>query len=223
MTFDPEPLLRILLAALLSLPIGLEREISGKDAGLRTHLLLAAATAGLGWLSIEAAEGRTGADATRIASYTVAGVGFLGAGLIVAIRGRVHGLTTAVAAFTVTAIGLLSGMGEGGTATALAAVSLLTLGPIDWVKPVTYGRFVRDVTVIHLVVDGPARVPAVQQMVADHPVQLQAIEFVPLGEDHLAVHLTVRGRGHELREVRRLLVTLEGVRSVVAAMPSGVD
>jgi putative Mg2+ transporter-C (MgtC) family protein len=212
MVMDTEPLLRILLAAVLSLPIGLEREISGKDAGLRTHLLLAIATAGLGWLSLEAAEGRgPGADPTRIASYTVAGIGFLGAGLIVAIRGRVHGLTTAVAAFTVMAIGLLSGMGEVSTAIAVTLVSLLTLGPLDWVKPRTYGRFVRETAV-----------PTVQECITDHEVQVQAMDFVPLNEGVLAVHISVRGRRPQLVDAVEQLRAVPGVMSAVSVATGSV-
>lgn len=224
MIIETEPLLRILLAALLSLPIGLEREISGKDAGLRTLLLLAAACAGLGWLSIEAAEGRgQAADPTRIASYTVAGIGFLGAGLIVAIRGRVHGLTTAVAAFTVMAIGLLAGMGQGTTAAALALVSLLTLGPIEWLKPHTYGRFVRETAVLHVVLQDARCVAEVQEGVAAADAKLQAVDLVRLDDVHVAVHLSVRGRAPELAEVVRVLDGMDGVLSVVSVVASSAS
>ncbi|HUG86052.1 MAG TPA: MgtC/SapB family protein [Euzebya sp.] len=209
MPFDPEPLLRLGAAALLSLPIGLEREISGKPAGVRTHLLLAVATAGLGWLSIEAAEGRSGADATRIASYTVAGIGFLGAGLIVGVRGRVHGLTTAVAAFTVMTMGLLAGMGQIPTATTLALISLVTLGPIQWLKPRTYGHFVREVSTLHVLAKDADHIPIVQEAVAASEVELQEIDYVRLGEAHVALHITVRGRSAALADLMTALQGLE--------------
>lgn len=222
MIIEIEPLARILLATLLSLPIGLEREISGKDAGLRTLMLLAAACAGLGWLSLEAAEGRgQGADPTRIASYTVAGIGFLGAGLIVAIRGRVHGLTTAVAAFVVMAIGLLAGMGEGPTATALALVSVLTLGPVEWLKPRTYGRFVRESAVLHVVLRDARCLAEVQKVVADADLKLQGIDLVRLDDRHVAVHLGVRGRGADLAGATRALRGMDGVLGVVSVDGSG--
>lgn len=214
MDLDPTPVLRLILAALLSLPIGLEREISGKAAGVRTHLLLASATAGLGWLSITAAEGNGAADPTRIASYTVAGIGFLGAGLIVAVRGRVHGLTTAVAAFTVMAVGLLCGMGYGEVAVALTLISLLTLGPIEWIKPLTYGRFVRGVATMHMVVDDVAHVERIQRTVIDADVTLLGIEFVPLTGDHITVHLTVRGRTEGIEAVQAGLERLSDVAAL---------
>lgn len=216
MPFDPEPLLRLGAAALLSLPIGLEREISGKPAGVRTHLLLAIATAGLGWLSIEAAEGRSGADATRIASYTVAGIGFLGAGLIVGVRGRVHGLTTAVAAFTVMTMGLLCGMGYVLTALALTLVSLVTLGPIHWLKPRTYGHFVREVSTLHVVVQDPNDIPAVQGAVAGSDVALQGIDYINLGAGHVALHITVQGRRPEITAAMAALKELEASHGVSA-------
>lgn len=216
MPFDPEPLLHLGAAALLSLPIGLEREISGKPAGVRTHLLLAVATAGLGWLSIEAAEGRSGADATRIASYTVAGIGFLGAGLIVGVRGRVHGLTTAVAAFTVMTMGLLAGMGYLLTALTLTLISLLTLGPIQWLKPLTYGRFVREVSTLHVVLDEVSHIPAVQSAVESCSIELQEVEYVLLGGGHVAMHITLRGRKPEIADTLAALRSMEDTYGVSA-------
>src|SRR5918998_2183590 len=129
---DWEPLGRVVLAAALSLPVGLEREFRGKAAGLRTHVLLATACAALGYLSVVAADGHPGTDRTRIASYVVSGVGFMGAGVIFASGGRVKGLTTAAAVFSAAAIGLCTGMGLYGLGIALALVTLVFLGPVDW-------------------------------------------------------------------------------------------
>jgi putative Mg2+ transporter-C (MgtC) family protein len=221
MLIDPEPLLLLGLAALLSLPIGLEREMSGKPAGVRTHLLLAVATAALGWLSLEIAEDRPGTDAARIASYTVAGIGFLGAGLIVGVRGQVHGLTTAVAAFTVMAIGLLCGTGYGTTATALAVVSLLTLGPIEWLKRRSYGRLLRHVSTLHVVVDQVHQIAAIQESVAEIGTVLLSVDHVPLDGGYVVLHLTVRGRQPQLRDLIDALEETPGVVGVATVAHVG--
>ncbi len=187
---------RILLAAGLALLIGLEREVRGKAAGVRTHVILASAAAALGWLSVTAAAGDQSADPTRIASYTVAGISFLGGGLIVGVQTRVHGLTTAVAAFTVTAIGLLSGMGYPLAAACLAVATLLTLAPLDWVKARTYGRLVRREATLHVLVPAADRLGELRA--ALDPVELRSLDIRPLGERLVVVAVTVRGTDAEL-------------------------
>jgi len=105
-------LIRLLLAALLGGLIGLEREISGKPAGLRTNILICVGAAlltdlsvGIGLLTPE----RPNADPARIAAQIVSGIGFLGAGTIIQARGSVVGLTTAATLWVVAAIGMAVG------------------------------------------------------------------------------------------------------------------
>jgi putative Mg2+ transporter-C (MgtC) family protein len=194
---DLDPVLRILSAAAMALPIGLDRELRGKAAGVRTHVLLAAACAGLGYLSIDLAAGDSSADPTRIASYTVAGIGFLGAGLIVGVRGRVYGLTTAVGAFAVMAIGVLCGTGYEPLALALTVVVLVTLWPLDWVKTRVYGRIAQAETTLHAAVEVPRDLPRVLGLPAAHGVELRGVEVQPVA-DVVVVQLTVRGKHRQL-------------------------
>ncbi len=105
-------LIRLLLAAVLGGLIGLEREISGKPAGLRTNMLICVGAAlltelsvGIGLLTPE----RPNADPARIAAQIVSGIGFLGAGTIIQARGSVVGLTTAATLWVVAAIGMAVG------------------------------------------------------------------------------------------------------------------
>lgn len=105
-------LIRLLLAAVLGGLIGLEREISGKPAGLRTNILICVGAAlltelslGIGLLTPE----RPNADPARIAAQIVSGIGFLGAGTIIQARGSVVGLTTAATLWVVAAIGMAVG------------------------------------------------------------------------------------------------------------------
>ncbi len=100
---------RAALAALLGFAIGMEREYRGKSAGERTFALLALGAAGFtGGGTLLASPNGT----SRVIQGVVAGMGFLGAGVIFrrAERG-VKGLTTAAGAWAASAIGVLVGLG----------------------------------------------------------------------------------------------------------------
>ncbi len=104
----PNDLISIILAALLGAGIGLERELSGKAAGLRTNLLICLGASVFTIISREMATG-TEDSVTRIAAQIVTGVGFLGAGAIIRDRRGVHGLTTAASIWLVASIGMACG------------------------------------------------------------------------------------------------------------------
>lgn len=96
--------------------IGLEREIQGKSAGLRTQTIVGTAAAlillvskyGFGDVLVA---GTVVVDPSRVAAQIVSGIGFLGAGIIIFRRGSVHGLTTAAAIWESAAIGMAAGAG----------------------------------------------------------------------------------------------------------------
>jgi len=104
----PDDLISIVLAALLGAGIGLERELSGKAAGLRTNLLICLGASVFTIISREMVTGTSG-EVTRIAAQIVSGVGFLGAGAIIQDRHGVHGLTTAATIWLVASIGMACG------------------------------------------------------------------------------------------------------------------
>src|SRR6201996_4660631 len=96
--------------------IGLEREIQGKSAGLRTQTIVGTAAALILLVSKYGfsdvlVEGLVGVDPSRVAAQIVSGIGFLGAGIIIFRRGSVHGLTTAAAVWESAAIGMAAGAG----------------------------------------------------------------------------------------------------------------
>jgi putative Mg2+ transporter-C (MgtC) family protein len=104
---------RTLIAALLGALIGIERWKSGKEAGMRTHALVAAAAAlavGLGEMVLSNAGGIAG-DSTRVLHAVITGIGFIGAGAILHGEKRTSGLTTAASVFNVAIIGACAGMG----------------------------------------------------------------------------------------------------------------
>jgi putative Mg2+ transporter-C (MgtC) family protein len=101
--------LRLLLATVLGGVIGLQRELSGKEAGLRTNMLICLGSALLTVISIYAFPG---ADPSRIAAGIATGIGFIGAGVILhRSGGAVVGLTSAATIWVVAAIGMASGAG----------------------------------------------------------------------------------------------------------------
>ena len=106
-----EIILRLLLAAGLSAAIGYQRERKGKAAGLRTHILIGSGAALFTLVSIYGFSGAV--DPSRVAAGVVAGVGFIGAGVIFrGMRGEgVAGLTTAASIWITAAIGLAAGAG----------------------------------------------------------------------------------------------------------------
>ena len=102
-----ELLVQLLLAVLLGGAIGLEREMKGKPAGLRTNILICIAAVLFTSLSIRISQGR--GDPARLAAQILTGVGFIGAGTILHTRGAVTGLTSAATIWVVTAIGIALG------------------------------------------------------------------------------------------------------------------
>jgi putative Mg2+ transporter-C (MgtC) family protein len=105
-------ILRFLLAAALGAGIGYQRERAGKAAGLRTHILVSSGAALFTLVSIYGFSGAA-VDISRVAAGVVAGIGFIGAGVIFrGLRGEgVAGLTTAASMWAAAAIGLAAGTG----------------------------------------------------------------------------------------------------------------
>jgi len=107
---EVEMVLRLLLAAALGAIIGYQRERAGRQAGLRTHILICVGAALFTIASIYGF-GAAG-DAARVAAGVVVGIGFLGAGAIIrGGEGIVAGLTTAATIWAVAGIGLAAGAG----------------------------------------------------------------------------------------------------------------
>lgn len=108
MNLELELVARLILGFVLSGIVGLEREVSLKPAGLRTHILV-----GLGstLLTILSMNGFPGADPSRVAASIIVGIGFLGAGTIIKTEQKVIGLTTAATLWIVASIGVATGAG----------------------------------------------------------------------------------------------------------------
>ena len=125
MTLDLEIVLRLLLAAALGGVIGFQREWTGKEAGLRTNMLISLGSALLTVLSIY---GFAGSDPSRIAAGVATGIGFIGAGVILhRSGGAVVGLTSAATIFAVAGIGMAAGAGKYIIAVGACVITLIVL------------------------------------------------------------------------------------------------
>ena len=135
MTFDAITLAKLLLAAFLGGMIGLEREIHGRPAGFRTHLLVSLGSCLFVVTSIQfyllygnfSGSQPVGIDPGRIAAQVVTGIGFLGAGAIIRERFSIRGLTTAACLWIAAAIGLACGVGLFGISLLVTVISLASL------------------------------------------------------------------------------------------------
>ena len=114
-----EPVIRLILAAVLGAIIGYERESLHKPAGLRTHVLVSVASCLVTIVSImEFPE-----DPARLLAQIIPGIGFIGAGSIIASGEKVIGITTATGIFVTSAIGIA--VGTGNYVLAIAAVAIV--------------------------------------------------------------------------------------------------
>ena len=125
-------ILRLLLAGVFGLVIGLDREYRVKEAGFRTHFLVSMGSALLmivsqyGFSAVLEQPGLR-LDPSRIAAQVVSGIGFIGAGTIIFHRQIVRGLTTAASLWATAGIGLAVGAGMYGTAAAATVLALVAL------------------------------------------------------------------------------------------------
>ncbi len=123
---------RLLLAGVLGALVGLERELRAKEAGLRTHFLVALGSALIMMVSLWGFGGTAGAagttgDRARVAAQIVSGIGFIGAGAIMVQKHYVLGLTTAAGLWVVAGIGMAAGGGLWPLAVAATIFALVGL------------------------------------------------------------------------------------------------
>ena len=118
--------IRLSLAMILGGAIGIEREYRAKEAGFRTHFLVALGSA-LFCVVSQYGFGIDLKDSSRVAAQVVSGIGFLGAGTIIFQKNVVRGLTTAAGLWVTAAIGLACGTGMYGAAAITTVMVLLGL------------------------------------------------------------------------------------------------
>ena len=123
----PHVIIRLVAAALLGAIVGLQRQTTGKPAGLRTHMLVSLATATF-VISCSGA-GMSADGVSRVIQGIVTGIGFIGAGSILKLsrQHEIRGLTTAASVWMTAAIGVTVGLGCLGIALMLTVLALIIL------------------------------------------------------------------------------------------------
>jgi putative Mg2+ transporter-C (MgtC) family protein len=221
-------LIELMVAFGLTAVIGLEREIQGKSAGLRTQTIVGTSAALILLISKYGfadvlAPGAVILDPSRVAAQIVSGIGFLGAGLIITRRGAVHGLTTAAAIWECAAIGMAAGAGLLLLAVAVTVLHfVIVLGFTPLARRLT-SRLSGSVRLHLIYQDGRGILRKVMQACDAHGWQLTALaadppgaprtdESRPAGPGEVGVAMTLSGAG-VLRSTR-VLATIDGVTAI---------
>lgn len=131
---NPEILIKISISLILGLVIGLEREMTNKTAGLRTHILICLGSTVFTILSLHGfttetiQEGvRIVNDPARIAAQILTGIGFIGGGAVLHYGVNVYGLTTAATIWVTASMGMAVGVGQYELAIITALVTFVVL------------------------------------------------------------------------------------------------
>jgi putative Mg2+ transporter-C (MgtC) family protein len=168
---------RLVLAALLGGAVGLEREIHGRPAGIRTYLILSLGTALLMVLSEYLLVAYRGhypglgfqGDPGRIAGQAITGVGFLGAGVIIRYKDSIRGLTTAACVWLVCSVGLAVGAGFYVMGVAVTLLTLLALIGLKAGERRMRKDWFEDLKVVSA--DIPGQVKKIESLIIQHGFQ----------------------------------------------------
>jgi putative Mg2+ transporter-C (MgtC) family protein len=127
---------RLVVAFGIGATLGFDRERRRKPAGLKTHVLVAVASAMLMALSelVQERGGETIGDPVRMAQGVLTGIGFIGAGTIIRQGDSVTGITTAGTIWMAAALGLVAGAGFYVLAVAGAVLALITVNGLQWLE-----------------------------------------------------------------------------------------
>jgi putative Mg2+ transporter-C (MgtC) family protein len=216
-----EFLIRLVLAALLGGAIGLEREIHGRPAGIRTYLILSLGTALLMVLSEyllvayhDKFPGLAQGDPGRIAGQAITGIGFLGAGVIIRYKDTIRGLTTAACVWLVCSVGLAVGAGfylVGVVVTLMAIFALIGLKAGERRMKKDWFEALEVVSA-----DLPGQVSRMQELIVKHGFEVISYGLkrnAEMKELEATFQLKVRAIQPQ-REILQDLLEVEGVRAV---------
>lgn len=157
MTADWILITRLVIAGLLGGLIGVEREFRAKEAGVRTHFIVALGSALFMIISEFAFEDKQH-DASRVAAQVVSGIGFIGAGVIIFQRNVIRGVTTAAGLWVAAAVGMACGDGMYPVALAATLLTLLCLEMMHFINMQVSEKVV-DITLLPPAGYDPLRIP----------------------------------------------------------------
>ena len=122
----------LLCCFLSGLIVGLERQLRGKPVGMRTSALICIGT--YVFVAITNTVANSVTDPSRIIGQVVTGIGFLGAGVILARQGAIIGVTSAASVWVLAAIGVVIGVGHCWLGVKLAVLTVVILAGVDFVE-----------------------------------------------------------------------------------------
>lgn len=176
MVSDLEIVLRLLLSAVLGGFVGLEREIHGREAGVRTYFLVSLGSALIMIVSeflIFKYQGRfpgeiLRVDPGRIAAQAITGIGFLGAGVIIRYKNSIRGLTTAACMWVVCAVGLAIGSGYYLFGSVVSGITILSLMGLKGFEKKLSKDWYKEMTVVSEDVHG--QLDRIQEIIDRYPI-----------------------------------------------------
>jgi len=217
-------LVRLALAFFLSGAIGMEREIHGRPAGLRTHILVCVAATIIMIASKTQAELynfisqniRITIDPGRIVAGIMTGIGFLGAGAIIRIGDIVRGLTTAACIWFVAGLGIVIGEGFyilATISTASVLALLILLQNLEYrLQPVLY----RSIQVVALMEKADTIESNCQAILEKEKIRIQDRSHLisnETGRFEITFHVRIKGRMHS-GNIIRALSKIPGIISI---------
>jgi len=197
----------VLLAVMCGGAVGLERELRGKAAGLRTNILICVGATLFTQLSVHLGTPR--GDPGRVAAQIVTGVGFIGAGTILHSRGAVTGLTSAATIWVVAAIGVALGAGEVLVGVGVTLLMLLVLRGLGWVETQVRRR-ATEATVSVEVVPGPDQVERIETILRTSGLRIADLRAEPARDGRTLLVFTVQGSAGQHDQARRRLLDATG-------------
>ena len=217
-----QEVIRLLISAALGGVIGFERERLDRGAGLRTHALVATASAlftiisAYGFQDVVIPNRTVAVDPSRIAAQIVSGIGFLGAGLIILRRNTVYGLTTAASVWAVAAIGMACGTGMFAPAAVTTGIFLIILSALRPLEQRLFGHK-RTAPVTIRLRRQEGQIAAIEAAVRDSGLELLQLTFKSDARpDEGAITLELQGGNTEqVAALAERLQSISGVKEII--------
>ncbi|WAH42472.1 MgtC/SapB family protein [Alicyclobacillus fastidiosus] len=214
-------ILRLLLSGVLGAAIGVERKVHYKQAGVRTHFVVAIGSALMMIISkygfTDVIDNHTIVlDPSRIAAQVVSGIGFLGAGVIIFQRNAIRGLTTAAGVWATAGIGLAVGAGQyilGTICTVLVLVGFVALKPLE-------RRFIRNIQHIMITAnDRPGLIGRISAALEQLGLSIEQISIDRTDEEKnqvdIELYLRVQKQMANTEKVIEVVAEINGVKQVI--------
>ena len=211
--------LALITATVCGAAIGIERTHRQKEAGIRTHIIVALGSALImivskyGFFDIvnmTGIEGNINLDGARLAAQVVTGISFLGAGIIV-YKGTVKGLTTAAGVWTTAGIGLAAGAGMYGIAVYSTLILLIVQIVIHRILPV---ENTSTTSVTMKLVDDPEVVETISSIFIENNYEILSNSVEKKHEKYVCL-FTIRAKSHiSPEDITNLFANKEYVLSI---------